>query len=56
VVGVVGEWWIVAVDLCLDANIGWFFSMASPGLSSALEHGGRQMFGSDSQGLLDPEH
>jgi hypothetical protein len=44
--GVVGEWWILAVGLRLDANAGWFFSVASSGLS----------LGSDSRGLLDPEH
>jgi hypothetical protein len=54
--GAVGEWWILVVGLHLDADVGWFFSVASSGLPSAIEHGGHQMFGSFSQGLLDPEH
>jgi hypothetical protein len=54
--GAVGEWWILVMGLRLDANVGWFFSVASLGLSSGLKHGVRQMFGSDSQELLDPEH
>jgi hypothetical protein len=54
--GAVGEWWILAVGHRLDANVGWFFSVASSGLSSGFEHGGCQMLGSNSRGLLDPEH
>jgi hypothetical protein len=30
--------------------------MALSGLFSGLEHGGRQMWGSNTQGLLDPKH
>jgi hypothetical protein len=52
----VGEWWILVMGLHLDANVGWFFSVASSGLSSGSEHGGRQMLGSDSRGLLNPKH
>jgi hypothetical protein len=54
--GVVGEWWILVVGLRLDANISWFFLVASSGLPSGLEHGGHQMLGSNSRGLLDLEH
>jgi hypothetical protein len=43
-------------SLRLGGDIGWFFSMASLGLSSGLEHGGHQMLESNSRGLLDPEH
>jgi hypothetical protein len=52
----VREWWILAVGLFLDADVGWFFSVASSGLSSDIEHSGHQMLGSFSRGLLDPEH
>jgi hypothetical protein len=52
----VGEWWILAVGLRLDANIGWFFLVVSSGLSLGLEHRGLQMLELDSRGLLDPEH
>jgi hypothetical protein len=54
--GAVREWWILAVRLHLDADIGWFFSVASSGFSSVIEHSGREMLGSFSQGLLDPKH
>jgi hypothetical protein len=27
--GAMGEWWILVVGLRLDANVGWFFSVAS---------------------------
>jgi hypothetical protein len=42
--------------LRLGGDVGWFFSVASSGLSSGLEHVGCQMLGSNSRGLLDPEH
>jgi hypothetical protein len=54
--GAVGEWLILTMGLRLDANVVWFFSVASSGLSSGSEHGGRQMLGSDSRVLLDPKH
>jgi hypothetical protein len=43
-------------SLRLGEDIGWFFLVASSGLSSGLEHGGRQMLGLNNRGLLDPEH
>jgi hypothetical protein len=43
--GGVGYWWIFVVVLCLDVDIGSFFSVALSGLSSSLEHGGGQMLG-----------
>jgi hypothetical protein len=49
-------WWILAMGLRLDANVGWFFSVASSGLSSGLEHDGRQMLGSNDRGLLHHTH
>jgi hypothetical protein len=39
-----------------DGDVGWFFSVVSSGLSLGLERGGHQMLGSNSRGLLDPEH
>jgi hypothetical protein len=32
-------------SLRLGGDVGWFFSVASSGLSSGLEHSGRQMLG-----------
>jgi hypothetical protein len=43
----VEQWWILVVGLHLDADVDWFFSVASSGLSSGLEHSGRQILGSD---------
>jgi hypothetical protein len=43
-------------SLRLGGDVGWFFSMASSGLSLGLEHGGHQMLGSNSRGILDPEY
>jgi hypothetical protein len=43
--GGMGYWWILTVALRLDVSIGSFFSVASSGLSSSLEHSGRQMLG-----------
>jgi hypothetical protein len=40
----------------LGRDVGWFFSVASSGLSSILEHDGRQMLESNSRRLLDLEH
>jgi hypothetical protein len=48
--------WRFVWNLHLGKDIGLFFSVASSGLSSGLEHGGRQMLRSNSQGLLDREH
>jgi hypothetical protein len=35
-------------SLCLGGDIGWFFSVASSGLSLGLKHDGHQMLGSNS--------
>jgi hypothetical protein len=43
-------------SLRLGGDIGWFVLMVSSGLPSGLEHAGHQILGSNSQGLLDPEH
>jgi hypothetical protein len=43
-------------SLRLGGDVDWFFSMASSRLSSALDHGGRQMLGSNSRRLPDPKH
>jgi hypothetical protein len=39
----------------LSVDVGWSL-VASSGSFSSLEHGGHQMLGSSSRGLLDPEH
>jgi hypothetical protein len=43
-------------SLRLGGDVGWFFLVASLGLSSGLDNIGRQMLGSNIRGLLDPEH
>jgi hypothetical protein len=43
--GRMGYCCILAVALRLDVNVGSFSSVASPGLSSSLEHGGHQILG-----------
>jgi hypothetical protein len=43
-------------SLRLGGDVGWFVFVALSGLPSGLEHGGHQMLGSNSQGLLDPKH
>jgi hypothetical protein len=40
----------------VGGDVGWFILVASSGLPLGLNHGGRQMLGSNSHGLLDPEH
>jgi hypothetical protein len=42
--------------LHLGGDVGWFILVALSGLPSGLEHGGCQMLGSNSRGLLNPEH
>jgi hypothetical protein len=58
-------WWLVVRwvsggflrwAFCLDANVGWFFSVTLSGFSLGSEQGERQMLGSDSQGLLDAKY
>jgi hypothetical protein len=43
--GGVGYWWILSVVIRLDAGVGSFSSVASPGLSSSLGHCGCQILG-----------
>jgi hypothetical protein len=52
----VGFGWRLGVSLRLGVDVGWFFSMALSGLSLGLDHGGHQMLGSSSRGLVDPKH
>jgi hypothetical protein len=47
----VDEWWNLVVDLCLDANVGWFFLVALLELSFGLEH-----CGLNNRRLFSPEH
>jgi hypothetical protein len=43
-------------SLRLGGDVGWFVLLVLLGSPSGLDHGGHQMLGSNSQGLLDPEH
>jgi hypothetical protein len=43
--GGVGYLWIILVVIRLDVSVDSFSSVVSPGLSSSLGHGGRQMLG-----------
>jgi hypothetical protein len=44
------------VGLSLGGDVGWFVWVASSGLSSGLDQGGRQMLGPNSRRLLGPKH
>jgi hypothetical protein len=55
--GLIG--WLMGLVLIggLDGAFVWMETLAeSSGLSLGLDHGGSQMLGSDSRGLLDPKH
>jgi hypothetical protein len=52
--GAVREWWILAVRLHLDADIGWFFSVASSGFSSVIEHSGAKCWDHLAKGYSIP--
>jgi hypothetical protein len=54
--GGVGYWWILSVVLRLDASVGLFSSVASPGMSSSLGHGGSQILGVNNPRLFTPFH
>jgi hypothetical protein len=49
-----GQWF--GVSLRPGGDVGWLILVASRGLSSELEHGGRQLLGPNSWGLSGPRH